>query len=165
MLAVATGTATSATSSIALPSDYLGAFRLQFTTPTLINGTRLAIEDIEQLRTYDSTGGLGTSPPTVFTAIGTTYNFPLNFDQNYAYRLTYYAEPGLLGTASGALTNFLTVKAPRLVRAVCMGMAAEWRKKPDDRVYWLAEAAQEIDTLHREDDAEKRDINLALRVD
>lgn len=158
MLSATTGTATTSTTAVAVPDSYLATVRLQFTTPATFTIDRVTTEEVEDLRIYDGTGALVTGQPSAFTVFGTSAEFDIACSTDYTYRWTYFAQPTALSTDNE--TNWLTAKAPRLMRAACLAMANEYFKDDAEKVYWLQVAETEMSQLMVEDDFEKRGLVL-----
>lgn len=162
MVSVADGAMTAASGGDlqALPSDYIEPKWMGYRGLWTGEVAMKSISDIQNSRTYDGAGALATGRPLVYGVRGTTMEFPVQPDQAYTYRLVYYAQPAALSGSN--LTNFLTSRAPRLLRCACMAFANEWMKKSDEKTYWLKLAMIEIEQLNSEADLEQSGSTLAI---
>jgi hypothetical protein len=150
MIAITTGTITASSTAVALPVRYLSTKRLRVVSPDAYEIQPRLIEDLDDMRSYDGSGGVSLGSPMMFAEAGTAAEFDVASDQAYVYRWTYFQEPARLSTATE--TNWLTDKAPRLVRAACLAFANEYMKDQAEKVYWLQVAEAEIDRLNEEYD-------------
>lgn len=156
MLTSTTGTLTASATSLALPPRYLATARLRVTTPATFDLDRVTVEEIDDMRVYDSTGAVQTGQPDRFGVAGTSAEFAVAADQQYTLAWRFWQEPAALSTAT--TTNWLTDKAPRLIRAVCLAFANEYMKDDAEKNHWLEVADVEMRQLMIEDDFEKRGI-------
>lgn len=92
----------------------------------------------EALRAYrDEDGNLFESPtPSRWTTIGTTAHLDVKLDGSFSGHLMYYARPAALGASN--TTNWLTMRYPRLLRTVCMGIGMEHMKDTQRADSYLA---------------------------
>ena len=81
-------------------------------------------------------------------------------DQAYPYRLVYFGQPNAL--SNGNKSNFLTTRAPRLIRCVCTALANEFMKDDAEKAYWLALAVGEVNELNVEADMELQGMELEV---
>lgn len=156
MIAVATGTLTSSATATDLPDRYLAAIRFDAIAPTQFEITRRTLEQVYDQRQYSTSGVIQTSQPDAWSVSGTTAVFQAAADQTYTVVMPYYRAPDLLST--GNETNFLTERAPKLIRAACMAGAAEWAKDKSNIAYWTEMMDDQIEQLMVEDDSEQRSL-------
>ena len=169
MLLTATGTITTSTSHIVLPTDFKQAKLLQFTP----NGT--TGKHVPELRNIDSVWeriGYGTSTlratglPQYWGLDGTSIQFELRANVNYPYRLDYYRSLPALTSATGGVgttTNFLTSEYPRLLRSICNALSYEWLKNEKEKLYWLSVAEKEVFEANTDtDELEGADLRMEI---
>lgn len=150
MIATSTGTITASATAVDLPVRYLSNKRLRMVSPDTHEIQPRLVEDLDDFRVYDGSGGVSSGTPMMFAEQGTSAELDVMADQPYVYRWTYFQEPARLSTATE--TNWLTSKAPRLLRAACLAFANEYMKDQAEKSYWLAVAEAEIDKLNEEYD-------------
>lgn len=156
MLSSTTGSMSTSNDYISTPSDYIAARVLRITGANAAEVRRKTLEDVEAEFAYDNSGTRVSAKPRVFYAAADRLQFECLPDQAYAYRLVYFAIPAALSASNS--TNFLTSRAPRLIRAACLMMANEYLKDEDERAWWEVRALAEIETLNQESDFEMRGL-------
>lgn len=156
MVTSTTGTITASATSLPLPARYLATVRMRVTAPSTFDVDRVTIEDIDDGRVFDSTGAMVTGQPSRFGVSGTSAEFAYAADQNYTYAWRFFQQPVALSTDNE--TNWLTDKAPRLIRATCLAFANEYMKDDNEVTRWLQVSDVEMRQLMIEDDFEKRGI-------
>lgn len=149
VMTVGTGGAT-----IALPDDFVAAAWLGYRGQWTGTIEPLPAADLQKKRTFDSANSYALAPgqPFFYTLRGTVIELPQAPDQAYTYRLAYYARTADLSASNQ--TNWLTRKAPRLLRQTCCAFAYEFMKAADEKVYWLGLAQESIASLNAVTDAE-----------
>lgn len=160
-----TGNMTIGSDTITIPDDLLEPFMF------LITGQNFAILDqrtVEQLVfnwSYQADGTRTQQQPRIYSFNQTNLMMDSLSDQEYPYVLIYYQQPAPLATSS---TNFLTTFYPKLLRAACMMVVAEWEKDygagqgPDTRTYWGQIAERELQRAQQESDRARRGITFAF---
>lgn len=163
MLTTASGTiaassnpATSA-SSVAHPARYIASKRFELLTPTRAALTKRTADALLALQSIDTLGNYDRRTPANYASIGATFQLDSAADQDYTYRVLYYAALAPLSALN--TTNALTDRAPRLVRAACLYAANEFRKNDTEKTYWLNAAEAEIKRLNAEDDFEQGGVD------
>lgn len=163
MLTSTEGTATASSSAIALPSNFMESKVLRWTGVNSGQVRKVRIETLEENIFYDGDGSRITGQPRLYAPIGTEARFDVVTDTSYTFRLVYYGEITPLGTGSGSATsNFLCTRYPTLLRYACMAGVAGFVKNDQDRQYWEAKAAAEIQRINLEQEREMLDGNVDL---
>lgn len=93
---------------------------------------RIALFDqtqFEQMLGEDEDNALFPGTPVRATFDGTKFYFDCLADQDYPYRLWYIAKPAYLSASNE--TNFLTVRYPHVLEAMCKAYA--WEERDDDQ--------------------------------
>jgi hypothetical protein len=158
MLATTTGTVTASATSITIPTRYLQTERLRLIYPVRSDLRRRIPSELDDMQQFDGTGVILPDLPTDFTISGTEAVFQCAADRAYTYIWRHYQQPVDLSTATE--TNWLTDRAPRLIRSTCSGLAEEWNKNNDNRAYWLQIAENEMQVLKAEDDLDMAGLVL-----
>lgn len=163
MIKSATGTLTTGTATLALPSDYLEVKTLYITGTNYAKLTMKPEEEVIASYSYDGTGTRVNQQPMIYYSDQSNFNFDSPPDQNYPYVLTYYQTPTPLSTS---ITNFLTDMLPRMLRAGCMMAAAEFMKDVGqgqyDRTYWDSEFEKEIMIAQMASDRQQRATDAGM---
>lgn len=157
------GTMTAGQDTVVVPSDLLTPDFFKFSG--LVNGSvyvneipEIDINDIYRRWQYDSTGARVQQQPVAYGLNGTNIQFDSPPDLAYPYIYTYFQQPAALSGNNS--TNFLTTFYPRLLRAVCMMMGAEWVKESNqgqfDRTYWAQQAQAELDAAQAQSDMARK---------
>ena len=162
MLTNETGTMSTSNDYVSLPSDYIADRKLRITGTNAAEIKRKTLEYVEDLFAYDASGTRVSEKPAFYYNSDTRSQFPNLPDQAYAYRRVYY---GVLDALSASnLTNFLTDRAPMLLRAACMMSANAFLKDDAEKTYWEEQALKEVAVLNIENDFEQRDLDAAVVV-
>ncbi len=164
MTGTATGTIGSATDTIALPSDYLRLERLAITGEWAHELVRKDPATLERSYAWDQNGTRLDGIPAAYYTRGTIAQLDCPANDAYPYHALYQARPLALGT--GNLTNFLTERYPRMLRATCLAFANEWLQNAEGKQWWLTVAENEIARAQAESEAEQRrnaDIMVSTR--
>lgn len=162
MLATATGTMSISSDTIALPTGFVG-IKLLWITGT--NKAKLILkteQEVELAFEYDSAGARQNNKPRIYYVSASAIQMDQTADAAYPYRMLHYKQLDALSESNP--TNFLTDRAPTLLRAACMGMANDFLKDDKEKTYWLAKAQGEINELHREDDMARSQIETQAYV-
>lgn len=152
---------------IGLPADYLEDKLLMITGTNVAQMKRKTLEEVIQMWGYDGNGFRIVQQPYFYYNDQTNLKFDSPPDQAYPYLLYYYQQPAALN--AGNTTNFITQFYPRLVRATCCMMAAEFMKDAGtgnyDRSYWEQVAMGELAKAQVESDRQQRsqDIGMILQ--
>jgi len=104
--------------------------------------------------TDPNTGVLQTDTPSHWTIIGLTAYVDVLCSAIFSGYLLYYGLPAALGPQN--LTNWLTIRYPRLVRRVCMGIAFEFAKDTERMNEYLQLAENDIAEAARTNDMFRR---------
>lgn len=163
MLTTATGNIAADATTLSAPTRFLAAKHLMITGANQDEIKMRSPEDVRRGWSYDSASARVTGKPQYFWEDGTTLTFDYKADQQYPYDLLYYETPASLASSSNE-TNFLTTRAPYLLRCACLGFANDFLKDKTERTYWLGMALGEIQTLNDESDFAKRDIDAVVQV-
>lgn len=118
MMAMVTQTLSAATSTAALPADFLDP--IQFMPNGAIKELPYVVETALSQST-DGSGNVLTGTPSRWTVIGTNMVFDVEALSTYSGSFTYYARPPALSLTND--TNFLTIRFPGLLRDACLGFA------------------------------------------
>lgn len=129
-----TGTLTSGTNSLSLPSDYLELDRLELTATAL----KLEWLSPDALVNYSR---VGSGQPRFFT-IEDTIVFDVTPDDSYAYGISYWPQPAAL--SSDNTTNWVLTNYPDVYLAGCMYWACRYKKDLEEASTW---AQQYKDTV------------------
>lgn len=140
--------------TITLPSDFMAMVWLGYRGQWTGKIRAVPIDELQDARQYDSSAGyaLAQGQPFVYSLRGTVIEMPRAPDQAYTFREVYHARQAALSDSNQ--TNWLTVKAPRLIRQTCCAFAYEFMKNTDEKTYWLGMAQASVDELNAESDAE-----------
>ena len=153
-----TGTLTSGSDALTLPSDCLEPDFLVLTGTSFYRLRQKPMQEVIMSWAFDGNGNRIQQQPTIYYFDQAAIRFDSVADQPYPYALTYYQQPAVLSATN--TTNFLTQYCQRLVRCACMVGAAEWAKDSGtgnyDRTYWEQAATDELDTVQRESDRARR---------
>lgn len=148
---------TSPVDYIPLPADYLEDKVFYVTGVNYQKMIRKTMEEIIAMYSYDGSGYRIVQQPYFYFNDQTNIKFESPPDQAYPYLLYYYQQPAALVTSG---TNFLTQFYPRLLRATCCMMAAEFMKDIGqgsyDRTYWAQMAQAELIKAQSESDRSVR---------
>lgn len=144
-----------AASTLAFPSDYIALKQFGIERPWNCIIDLLDEEYFNQLRAVDENGDLFEATPSVCMVIGNpaTAHFDAKADQQYYAFLLYYARPIDLALTSNE-TNWLTVRYPQLLRAVCNYFAFLHKKEPQQASKWESILGHLIDVANSEKDME-----------
>lgn len=147
MLTSQTGTIAADATALTLPSDFIAPWDFRLTG---VHAGEIKLRTPTTVRAHWAYDGADriTGLPTMYYVEGTGAVFDRKTDKAYGYDLLYYGQPeALSGTNT---TNFLTSRAPRLLRLICMGIAFDWLENAEeyDRYLMLAEA--EVQRLNAE---------------
>jgi hypothetical protein len=162
MLGTQIGTATAGATAIDLPTRFLEAKKLEFTSPTNVNLIPRPLHSIEAARSYvGTTTVLSTSVPSEYTLLGTRAAFPSALDQQYIWRFVFYQQPAALSTATG--TNFLTDMYPRILSGACKMLIYEGIgvRNMEERRYWRSVTVDAISAANAEADRGMHGIEFA----
>ena len=170
MLTSTTGTMTANPSDsaspvdyISLPADYLEDKVFYVTGVNYQKMTRKTMEEIIAMYDYDGNGYRIVQQPYYYFNDQSNLKFDNPPDLAYPYLLYYYQQPASLMTSG---TNFLTQFYPRLLRATCCMMAAEYMKDVGqgnyDRTYWAQQAQVELAKAQAESDRSVRSQNIGM---
>lgn len=151
-LTTTSGTATASATTIDCPARYLAMHSFTFTSPEAFQPTRRTVEDLDSYRVYGSNGALEQSVPMDYSVAGTSIEFACANDKDRTFFMRFYQQPAPLSTSNE--TNYLTEKAPYLLRAACLIFANEHLKDDSEKNYWRQVAEAEIATLKEEDTME-----------
>jgi hypothetical protein len=163
MLTATSGTMTASATAIDLPSDYVWPRRFAITGVNQGLIKKQTLETVEGAFSYDGSGNRVLGKPGMYYADATQAVFDQMADQAYPYRLNYFRQLPALSTAT--TTNFLTQRAPRLLRAACLWAANDFLKNAEERAYWAKVAMDEIAELNIESDMEEfRGADESLEV-
>jgi len=118
--------------------------------------------DIYRSWGYDGSGVRLPQMPMIYSFNQTFIQLDSQPDLAYPYIYTYYKLPSMLSSTN--LTNFLTIRYPRLVRCAVMMMGAEWTKEnvqgQFDRTYWeQAVQAELMEAQAQSDRARRASVN------
>lgn len=129
-----TGTLTSGTNSLSLPSDYLELDRLELTATAL----KLEWLSPDAMVNYSR---IGSGQPRFFT-IEDTIVFDVTPDDSYAYGISYWPQPAALSSSN--TTNWVLTNYPDVYLAGCMYWACRYKKDLEEASTW---AQQYKDTV------------------
>ena len=171
MLASVTGSMTANPTDVAspvdyvpLPADYLEDKVFYITGINYQKMTRRTMEEVIAAYGYDGNGYRCVQQPMWFFSDATNLKFDAPPDQAYPYLLYYYQQPAALSASNP--TNFLTQFYPRLLRATCCMMAAEFMKDAGqgnyDRTYWAQQAQAELAKAQTESDRSVRSQEIGM---
>lgn len=120
MKALATGTIATGALTLSMPADFIASLSFRRTGSTAGKINILDSEHMEGRNQIDGDGVFIEGVPTECQIIGDPPVAYLNCEANddFPYRLVYFKRPTAL--ASGNLTNFLTVRYPKLLRVACL---------------------------------------------
>ena len=121
-----TGTLTSGTNSLALPSDFLELDRLTLTADNLT----LEWVPVERLAQITLSG---TGQPRYFTVEDAIY-FDRTPDSDYAYGLSYWPQPTALSDSN--TTNWVLTNYPDVYLAGCMYWASRYKQDLEMATTW-----------------------------
>ena len=140
--------------TIPLPDDFEAMSWLGYRGQWTGRIAPLPPDELQDLRQFDASNGYVLAPgqPFRYSLRGTVVEFPRAPDQPYTYRQVHYARPAPLSSSNE--TNWLTRRAPRLVRQACCAFASEFMKAEGEKLYWLNLAQAAIDELNATSDGE-----------
>ncbi len=140
--------------TIDLPDDFLALAWLGYRGRWTGRITPLPADELQDLCQFDASAGYVLAPgqPFRYSLRGAVVEFPRAPDQAYTYRLLQYARPAPLSAANE--TNWLTRRAPRLIRLACVAFANEFMKAESEKLYWLNLAQAAIAELNAQGDGE-----------
>lgn len=164
MLASTTGTLSTGTGSLALPSDYITARQFLITGTGYAELTPKTLEELRRAYTYDGAGARVNQKPTQFSVDADNIQFDSPPDAAYPYDLLYYRGLPALSTSTGSDTNFLTNKAPYLLRSAILMMANDFLKDDQEKVYWESKAEKEIERLNVENEIGMKNADMTVQV-
>jgi hypothetical protein len=144
--------------TVSIPSDLLEMYEFYLTGTYYSKVPMKTEQEIIGAWNFDSSGNRVPSMPRGFFVNSANINFDSPPDRAYTYAYTYYqAIPAL---TSGAPTNWLTQRYPRLLRAACMIGICEWTKELGggtyDRTYWMMMAGTHLDEAQMSSDRSRR---------
>ena len=149
MKALATGTLTSGTSTLTLPTDFREAIWLGLGGDYARNIPILDEDHSERITGYTTAGALNSGPPSYCRIDDTIATFDTVFDQNYTYRLHYFKTPTALVTAS---SNFLSTRYEHVLEAICKYFAYMHRENMPYADRWLQIGLAGIEQANAEND-------------
>lgn len=149
--------------TLTAPTDFIKPVSFNITGTDKGRLELFSPERIEKEWAYDSDGNLVTGKPGGFYMRGSTIQLNKKPDSAYTTRLLYYAKPADLGNSN--TTNFLTDFYPRILRCACVAFAYEWKRKTDEKTYWLNIAAAEIEARHMQSDLDMAAVVDAMDTD
>lgn len=161
MMAVATGTVTASATAVALPSRFIKPVAFWFTGTSARQLGHRPIVTVENW-SYDGSGVVQASQPRNYGEDADNVVFDCMTDAAYPYRFRHYA--GLAPLSGSNTTNFITDRAPRLVRAACLWAANDYLKNQAEREYWAKVALSEIEELNIESEM-AMGVDLDARVE
>jgi hypothetical protein len=161
MLTVAEGSIADGSDTYDFPTDFLEP--IWFGYRGLYTGEirQLDVHQLEGQRSFDSAGSVEEGEPSRYYLRGDNppvAQLDMASDAARTARLVYFAKPAALG--SGNLENFLTRRAPRLLRCACLAFANEFMKQQSEKDYWLKLAAVEISEINVEIERELRNLDF-----
>lgn len=134
MQAVATLTFAAGTSSADLPGNFLDPISY---LPHGWGQPLLYVHEETLRPSRDEDGNLFKSPtPSRWTVIGETAHVDVELEGDFSGQLMYYARPIALSASN--TVNWLTLRYPRLLRTVCMGIGYEHMKDHGQADRYLA---------------------------
>lgn len=160
MLVRATGTISTGTSTITMPSDILEP-KLLIRTGSCKGKIRLLDQEHFESRTgEDSTSIVYEGTPSEATYDASTIYLNTRADQDYPYRLWYIGKPALLSGAN--LTNFLTARYGNILEAMCKHYAYEHREDDSKAATMLEKAMGYIQRANEEYDMFQQAVQTEL---
>lgn len=151
------------TDYIPIPADYLEDKVLFVTGINYQKMVRKTMEEVIASYGYDGSGFQTVQQPMIYFNDQVNLKFDSPPDQAYPFLLYYYQQPAALAFSG---TNFLTIFYPRLLRAACCAMAAEFMKDAGqgtyDRTYWEQAALNELAKAQIESDRSQRSIDIGM---
>lgn len=124
------GTLTSGTNSLTLPADFAELDSFSLTSDPV---TVLRFVSPEQVRQYRRAA---TGKPTYFS-IGSTIEFDVTPDSDYAYQITYW--PSIPALSNTNTTNWLLTKYPDVYLAASMMWANRYLMESEEFSAWASQ--------------------------
>ena len=162
MTTVVTGTMTIGTATDTFPTRHLVTRSMSITGTNVADVKKRTYEQLQGLRSFDSTGAIVSGKPQFFAEDADAIHFEVLPDVAYVYDMALYREPAPLSTDTE--TNFLTNDMPRLLYLGGLAFANEFMKDKTERVYWLQQLDAEIAKMNRESDENLEGLEMQLEA-
>lgn len=121
-----TGTLTSGTSTLALPSDFLEFDRFiltaDYSTLVPVNADHLGVKKLS-----------GSGKPT-YVCVQDVFEFDVAPDDSYAYELSYW--PSVSALSDSNTSNFLLTNFPDVYLSACLYWAWSWARDTQEMAKW-----------------------------
>ena len=162
MLTKAEGTIAENATYLAIPSDMLEP--IAFVRRGSYQG-RITLLDQEHFESRVGENADDSNNPYPGTPVFATYDktnfyFDAKADQAYPYRIWYMQKPAML--ASGNQTNFLTLRYPNILEAMCKHYAYEHRENDNKSAAELEKAMAYITKANEEYDMFRQSIQTEM---